>query len=295
MFAYNLQAVPLAIIGASYSVAAFPTLAAALARGERSLFIEHIAAAARYVVFWALPATALIIVLRAYMVRVVLGSGAFDWTDTRLTAAALALFALSLTTQAITLLLVRGYYAAGRTFVPFIVSTGMAATTVTLGALFIGVFQNELVSESAQSLLRVVNVPGSSVLALAFAYASVSIVGTLVLILHFERRFGGFFASVWRAWIKSALAAFAAGCSAYIFLVAIGPITFASTTLSVFTRGFAAGVFGIIVAGLVYAALGSREYAEIVESVRNRWGGVRPPIPQSAVVSSEEAGPASPQ
>ncbi|MDO8514196.1 MAG: lipid II flippase MurJ [bacterium] len=295
MFAYNLQAVPLAIIGASYSVAAFPTLAAALARGERNLFIEHIAAAARYVVFWALPVTALIIVLRAYMVRVVLGSGAFDWTDTRLTAAALALFALSLTTQAITLLLVRGYYAAGRTFVPFLVSTGTAVSTVGLGALFIGVFQNELVSESVQALLRVVNVPGSSVLALAFAYASVSIIGTLVLIFHFERRFGGFLASVWRAWTHSALAAFAAGCGTYIFLVVVGPITFASTTLSVFTRGFAAGVFGIIVAGLVYAALGSREYAEIVESIRNRWEGARPPIPQNAVVSSEEAGPASPQ
>src|SRR6185295_6853750 len=33
-FAFNLQAVPLAIIGASYSVAAFPTLAAAVSRGE---------------------------------------------------------------------------------------------------------------------------------------------------------------------------------------------------------------------------------------------------------------------
>src|SRR3989338_6046490 len=46
MFASNLQAVPLAVIGASYSVAAFPILAAALSRGDKAYFIEHIANAA---------------------------------------------------------------------------------------------------------------------------------------------------------------------------------------------------------------------------------------------------------
>ena len=150
MFASNLQAVPLAVIGASYSVAAFPILAAALSRGDKAYFIEHIANAARLVVFWSLPATALFIVLRAHIVRVILGSGAFDWTDTRLTAAVLALLSLSLTAQGITFLLVRGYYASGRTFVPFLVALGTSLGTVGLGAILIGVFQNELISKLAQ-------------------------------------------------------------------------------------------------------------------------------------------------
>lgn len=291
MFASNLQAVPLAVIGASYSVAAFPILAAALSRGDKAFFIEHIANAARLVVFWSLPATALIIVLRAHIVRVILGSGAFDWTDTRLTAAVLALLSLSLTAQGITFLLVRGYYASGRTFVPFLVALGTALSTVGLGAVLIGVFQNRFISELAQGLLRVVDVPGSTVLALAFASASVSIIGSLVLIVHFERRFSGFLSRVWRAWAQSAVAAFLAGCATYGVLVAIGPITLASTTLSVFTRGFVAGTFGIIVAGLVYALLRSREFAEIAEVIRGRLGGISIPIPQSAVVSSEESSP----
>ncbi len=291
MFASNLQAVPVGIIGASYSVAAFPILAAALSRGDREFFIEHIANAARLVVFWSLPATALIIVLRAYIVRVILGSGAFDWTDTRLTAAVLALLSLSLTVQGITFLLVRGYYAAGRTFVPFLVALGCALATMGLGAVLIGVFQNQFISYLAQVLLRVVDVPGSTVVALAFASTSVSILGTIVLLFHFERRFTGFLQRVWRAWIESALAALGAGCAAYAVLVAIGPITLASTTLAIFTRGFVAGLFGIIVAGLVYALLGSREFAEIIEVVRGRLGGISIPIPQSVVVSSEESSP----
>ena len=62
-----------------------------------------------------MPAVVLFIVLRAQIVRSVLGSGAFDWADTKLTAAALALFSISLIAQSLNLLFVRGYYASGNT------------------------------------------------------------------------------------------------------------------------------------------------------------------------------------
>src|SRR3990167_1135902 len=104
MFAWNLQAVPLTIIGVSYSVAAFPTLARFHASGEREAFVGHIEAALRHIFFWSIPAMVLAIVLRAQLVRIILGAGAFDWAATRLTAAALALFILSLTAQSVVLL-----------------------------------------------------------------------------------------------------------------------------------------------------------------------------------------------
>lgn len=297
MFAYNLQAVPLAIIGASYSVAAFPTLAAAFARGERSLFIEHIASAARYVVFWSLPALALAVVLRAHIVRVVLGSGAFDWTDTRLTAAAFGLFSVSLAAQGLQLLLVRGYYAAGRTFVPFVVSLLGAAGAVGLGALFVGVFKNETALRFTQALLRVADVPGSSVLALVFAYALIAILATAFLAAHFERRFRGFVALVARSWFESVFAAGATGLAAYVALTLAGPIGFASTTLSVFTRGFVAGVCGIVAGALSYALMGNREYRETVVSIRGRlWRQAPTPAAEGALVQTAEEGtPATPQ
>jgi len=177
--------------------------------------------------------------------------------------------------------------------VPFAVALGTSLATVGLGAVLIGVFQNELISKLAQGLLRVVDVPGSTVLALAFASTSVSILGSVVLVAHFESRFSGFFARVWLAWAQSAIAAFLAGCATYGALVAIGPITLASTTLSVFTRGFVAGTFGIIVAGLAYALLGSREFAEITEVIRGRLRGISTPISESVVVSSEESSPST--
>lgn len=276
MFAFNLQAVPLAIIGASYSVAAFPTLAAALSKGERAEFISHVAIAARYVFFWSVPASALILVLRAYIVRVILGSGAFDWTDTRLTAAAFALLSFSLVAQGLTLLLVRGYYAAGRTFVPLLVASGVAIGTLALAFISLTVLHDDAMLSAVQALLRVEDIPGSSVLALAFSYAVVSVLGAIVLTIHFEHRFRGFLAQIWRAIVDSILAASLGALGAYVALAMGGLFITTDTSVSIFLLGFIGGVVGIVAASLTYYALGSREYAETFASVRGRlWRRVK--------------------
>ena len=270
MFAYNLQAVPLSIIGASFSVAAFPTLAAALSRGERQEFIGHVAIAARYVFFWSVPASVLILVLRAYIVRVILGSGAFDWTDTRLTAAAFALLSFSLAAQGLTLLLVRGYYAAGRTFVPLLVSVGVTAGTLAIAFLSLHALNNDAVLDWVQRVLRVEELQGSSVIALAFAYAVVQIIGAVVLTIHFEYRFGGFFVQIRRSIFESTFAGIAGGVGAYIAITIVGFSITTTTTLSIFLLGLTGGVCGILVAMIAYYALGSREYAETFTAVRAR-------------------------
>ncbi len=287
MFAFNLQAVPLAIIGASYSVAAFPTLAASIARGERDEFISLISTATKYVLFWSLPVTALVVVLRAHIVRVILGSGAFDWTDTRLTAAAFALFSLSLVAQGIMLLIVRGYYAAGRTFVPFFISFGMLIGTLLFGAASIFVFEADIVRDIVERLLRVQDLPGTAVLGLPFVYAVVTIIGCIVLTIHFEYRFGGFVSNTKRAFMEAVFAAIATGAGAYVFLYLVSPIIVPSTSLSIFLQGFSAGVFGIICAMLAYFGVGSRELAEVFASARARiWRGA--PEEGTLVASAEE-------
>ena len=290
-YAYNLQSVPLAIIGASYSVAAFPGLAAALAKGERSSFIGQMATAARYVVFWSLPAAALIIVLRAHVVRVILGSGAFDWTDTRLVAACFALFALSLVAQGLSLLIVRAYYAAGRTFVPFFVSLGTAVATIFLGAASVGALNIPLVYNAVGALLRVEGVPGVSVLALVFAYTLSSIAGLIVLLIHFERRFPGFFREIVRSIFEAFAASLAAALAAYIVLQLTGPITLASTVLTVFLHGFAAGISGIAAASALYWLVDSREYIETLGAMKRRIPNFRKQtaeLPPDIVAASEE-------
>ena len=90
-FAFNLQSVPLNIIGISYAVAAFPTLAKSFGSGKKDEFIGHLKEAARAIVFWSIPVIFLFVVLRAQIVRVILGSSNFSWDNTRLVAACLAI------------------------------------------------------------------------------------------------------------------------------------------------------------------------------------------------------------
>ena len=291
MLAYNLQAVPLAIIGASYSVAAFPTLAAALSKGETESFLEHVAIAARYVFFWSLPATALIVVLRAHLVRVILGSGNFDWTDTRLTAAVFAVLSLSLVAQGVSLLLIRGYYAAGRTFTPFLVSGGSAIATVLFALYFTSLFSHAGVVYSAASIMRLQGISDISVLALGLAYAVSSIGGTLLLAILFEMRFRGFFSKISKTLLESTLAASCALIATYFVLNGIGDLEVGSTTLSVFLKGLVGGLSGLIVSGLTYWALGSSEYAETVLSIRGKIFKDVPGVPGAALASPAEESP----
>ena len=277
MFAFNLQAVPLSIIGASYSVAAFPRLAA-LSEAKPEEFIEHVCVAARHVLFWSMPALALLVVLRAHVVRVILGSGAFDWSDTRLTAAALALFGVSLAAQGLTLLLVRGYYASGRTAIPFSVAAATSVLTVILGVIFLNVFHYANARVFIGSLLRVDNTFGLDVLALPLAYSLAAITGALILATDFNIRFKGhFFRAMSDAFLESLSAGFAAALTAYLTLILLGTVTVSSTLGSVLIRGSVAGIVGLIAAMLSYYALGSREFEETRRALEKRmWREVEP-------------------
>jgi hypothetical protein len=73
-FAQNLQGMLLALIGMSYAVATFPTLSRVYAEGNIEEFASKLNAALRHIIFWSLPAIALVIVLRAHIVRTVLGA-----------------------------------------------------------------------------------------------------------------------------------------------------------------------------------------------------------------------------
>lgn len=294
IFAFNLMSVPLAIIGASYSVAAFPTLASAHTSGRTDEFIEYVSTAARYVLFWSLPAIALIIVLRAHIVRTVLGSGAFDWTDTRLTAAIFALLSVSLAAQGISLLLTRAYYAAGRTFVPFFVAVGSTIATIILAIVFVDLSEQVSILRFAESVMRIEGISGTSIVALPLAYSLVSILSIFVLALHFERRFGGLFSRVLPALWEGIVAGTGAGVAAYMTLVILGPFTLSSTLLSVFMRGLAGGVVGLVAGACIYWLLGSREYLETVSAIRGKLPGI-PLLASKPIVSAEEVGPSSPQ
>lgn len=134
--ANNIQSVPLGMIGVSFAVAAFPTLSAYWSRNKKREFTLNFSKTFRQISFFIIPFSVTFIVLRAQIVRVVLGSGKFDWEDTILTFQALGIFSLSLFAQCLIPLLARTFYAIQNTKIPFF--TGLFSEAINVGlALFL--------------------------------------------------------------------------------------------------------------------------------------------------------------
>jgi len=135
-FANNLQSFPLGVFAIPFALAVFPTLSYFAAKEQKTDFVDAFSRTFRQILFFVLPASVLILVLRAQIVRVVLGSGKFDWEDTILTFQALGIFSISLFAQCLVPLLARSFYALQNTKIPFY--SGIFSETVNLAlAIFL--------------------------------------------------------------------------------------------------------------------------------------------------------------
>lgn len=271
-FSFNLQSVPLAIIGVSYSVAAFPTLARLFSERNMDLFLGNIMTAARHIIFWALPATVLLIVLRAQIVRTILGAGAFSWSDTRLTAAALALFGISVVAQCLILLLVRAYYAAGNTKTPLFINIFSSLATIAAAFFLVERFGNDLLFRYfTEALVRISDIEGSISIVLPLAYSMGMILNVALLFGFFRRDFGPQAAFPARAFMQSFLAAVIMGTVAYGALNALAPVLDTDTFLGIFLQGLVSGIAGIAVGVVLLRLMRNRELEEIIRAIRSRF------------------------
>lgn len=136
-FAQHLQVVPIGLFGATLAQAALPILAYERARGKIEEFKITILTTLHQILFLTLPATAILIVIRIPVVRLVFGASQFDWEATVLTGATLAFLSVGLAAQAIALLLVRGFYALKDTKTPVAVSLIVVSLNILLSVYFI--------------------------------------------------------------------------------------------------------------------------------------------------------------
>lgn len=270
-FSYNLQNVPLAIVGVSYSLAAFPTLSHLFVGNRHKEFVGYIMTATRHILFWTIPITCMFIVLRAQIVRTILGSGEFDWDATRLTAAALALFCISLLFQSISLLLIRGYYSAGVTKKPLIVSVISSVSAIVLAFVFLQAFDTyPLFQFFIESLLRVRGIEGTKILMLVFAFSLGQIIHATGLIVWFQKDFGSFYFSVGHTLFQSLSAGIIGSGITWIFLNVFDSYLPLDTLWGIFLQGLCSGLIGAMVGMYVFYLLDSSELKEMMKVLRRK-------------------------
>jgi putative peptidoglycan lipid II flippase len=270
-FAWNLQSVPLSVIGVSYSLAAFPVLTRLFNAGDNKKFVEQMIVSTKHIVFWSVPIMMLFIVLRAQIVRVILGSGQFDWSDTRLTAAALAVFTISLIPQSLTSLFVRAYYSRGDTKRPLLMNVGSAASIIAFSYLFIYIFKtNEVFRYFVEHLFRIEDVAGSVVLMLPLGFSAGALVNMIVHWIAFEKDFPGYTRAVRRPMYQILSASIIMGAITYWFLGVFDKIFDIHTFTGIFLQGFVAGIIGIVVFVCLLMLMNNSELKVITRTLKHK-------------------------
>lgn len=267
--ASNLQAVPLSLIAASYATAAFPVLAETMESKRYDAFKATLAAAARHIIFWSAILSVLLLVLRAHVVRIVLGTGAFDWDATRLTAAILAILVLGLLAQGIVLLASRAFYAAKTSWNPLLIQVaGLIVSVLAAAGLLALADVNPAVLYFVEALLRVENVPGTAILLVAAGSMLGSVATGVIALLSLHGVAPGVARSLLRPLFEGTAAAILGGAASYGALTFAGTLAPATTLAVVFTEAAVAGMVGLSVAAAVLALLENKEFKDLVVSLK---------------------------
>lgn len=262
-FAFNLQSVPLSVIGMSYAAALFPSLSLLYTKGDLETYVKEVWIAVRHTVLWIMPAVTLMIVLRAQIVRVILGSGEFTWADTRLTAAVLAGFLFSLVAQGVIVIFSRAYYAAGRSLEPIVVNVSAAIIASLLawrGVVWIR--EAPFARYFIEDIFRITDIPGTEIVMIALAYSVTMIVAAITFGFLYARRFG-FEKRTATSLLFSFAASVIGAAAAYGGLQILAPLLPTDTFLGIFAQGAGAGLLGIAGwMGTLYV-LHSRDFDEV--------------------------------
>lgn len=247
-YANNLQAFPVSIFGISLAVAAFPTLSSIAF--NRKKMAESFSELFRQILFFIVPSTVLLLTLRAQIIRVIYGRGAFDWTATTLTMDTLAFFTLSLFAQATIPLMVRIFYARHDSKIPFY--TGLFCAVLNLGLSLLLSYKMGVVG-----------------LALAFSISTIANFVLLWILLLNE--LGSLHEmKILKSSVIFSIAAVASGVVIQISKILIHPFIDMTTFFGVFLQGLFAGTSGIIIYILVCYLLRSEELFNFVKSIKKR-------------------------
>lgn len=250
-YSNNLQAVPVGIIGIPFALAVFPVLSIAAAKNDIEEFIKNLSATVRQILFLIIPLSTILMLLRAQIVRVILGRGKFDWTATMNTADALALFALSLFAQALIPVIARAFYALADTKTPFI----------------IGVISEVVSVVSALFLMKPLGVAG---LALAFSVGSILNFIILSIVLRkILKRIDG--QRILSSFFKIIIATIPTALTIQFSKYPLAKIFDQTHTPGIFGQGLVAGLAGLVIYLLICYLLRVPEMLQLKESFARRW------------------------
>lgn len=235
--ANNIHYLPIGIVGISFATAVFPSLSQSASKNQHRRYLYDFSRTFRMVLFLVLPLSALFFVLRAHIVRIILGTGEFSWDDTRLTAAALGIFAFGIFAYALAPIVARAFYARENTRTPVIASTIGIVVNIVLSLLLIYViFPRDGFLLALGRLLKIDDLSGITVIGLPIAFSLSGIVALILLLAAFFKDKDNLpiLPSLASAFLRIGVASLLAGLVAWFMLrVFVSPLPRTETFINI--------------------------------------------------------------
>lgn len=192
-FSNNLQNFPIGIIGISFAISSFPVLSRYLANGQKKEFLENFSSSFRQIIFLIIPLSFLLFLLRAQIVRLILGTGEFGWRETRLTAASLGFFCFGIIASSLIPLVARAFFSFQNTKTPVIIGITSVILNIFFCSLFVSLlnYQN-IFRDFLASLLKLQDIKNIEVIGLPLGFSLSVGLQLLLLLIFLYKRIGDF-------------------------------------------------------------------------------------------------------
>ena len=197
-----------------------------------------------------MPVSVLFIVLRIPIVRLVFGASRFDWQATVLTGMTLSMFAISLSAQAVSQLLTRGFYALYDTKTPVIIGVITILINTMCSVIFVQLYKFPVWS-------------------LGLSTSIASIINAALLVLYLGKRIGvGTMANMFYTPMKIIIASLLTGIALYIPLKLFDQLVFDTTrTFGLLLLTGVASAIGLVVYIFLVWVLDVREVKTFISMI----------------------------
>ncbi len=260
-YANNLQAVVLGIFGISFAIAVFPLLSDLYNKKDIQGFKDVFAKTVIQILFFVIPASILLLIMRAQIVRLILGAGkgtSFDFEATSIVAQSLGLFAISLFAQSLNPLFNRAFYAMQNTVIPVVIGIFTVVINITLAYILI---------------------PKFGIAGMALAFSITSIANLLILIMELHYKLGNIHDEYLLVnSLKIIISSILAGAATFVSLYLVAPLVDLHTYLGVLIQGLIAGLVGLGVYLGIGWVLGLSESHNLVKLARTTANKIGRPI-----------------
>ena len=271
-FSNNIYHIPIGIFGTSFAIASFPVLSRTWAEGKKKEFFEKFCSTFCEILFFVIPASAFIFLLRAELVRVVLGSlgpGKFDWYATKLTAASLGVFSISIIASSLISFVCRVFFSFKDTKTPTLITGLGVLLNIFLSFYLIKNLQGPTAfRDFLVNSLHLEGLDNISVVGLALAFSLAAIFQIILLLIFLYKKVGDFgVKDILKSIKKILIATFLSSLFAYLFRLFINNYLNLQTFKGVFFQGVSVGLAGILVYLFIGYLLKSEELKIMKSSV----------------------------